>query len=314
MTAVALIAAIAIFAQSKDLALQIALDREGFSCNTIDGSWGEKSDRALARWIDANVAGGLSRRGDSVFRAAFFAEHFASGEPLFRYVRVTAADVASLVQIPASPSERSRLGAMGYESVKELMAERGHLSQRALERLNPKIDWNRIKVGDVVKIPHFTSIEEYLASWPRKAGDLGAAFPEAALVRISLSRCEITAWDSAGGLLATFPCSIAQSKSKLPPKGELRIVTTIANPNYTYTPDGVPKDRPVRRYVWPAGPNCPVGVAWMGLDLPGYGIHGTPNPESIGRPESHGCFRLSNWNAARLYSMVKPGVKVLVEN
>lgn len=313
MTAVLLAASLAVFAQSKDLALQIALDREGFSCNTIDGSWGEKSDRAFSRWFESNVAGGTPRRGEPAFRSACYREYFASGEPLFRFVRVTASDIASLARIPASASDRSKLASMGYESVKEMMAERGHLSQRALERLNPKVDWSRVNVGDVVKIPHFTSIEEYLASWPRNPSD-ATYFPEAALVRISLSRCEITAWDSSGGLLATFPCSIAQSKSKLPPKGALRIVTTIANPNYTYTPEGAPKNRPVRRYVWPAGPNCPVGVAWMGLDLPGYGIHGTPNPETIGRPESHGCFRLSNWNAARLYSMVKPGVKVIVEN
>ena len=215
MTAVLLAASLAVFAQSKDLALQIALDREGFSCNTIDGSWGEKSDRAFSRWFESNVAGGTPRRGEPAFRSACYREYFASGEPLFRFVRVTASDIASLARIPASASDRSKLASMGYESVKEMMAERGHLSQRALERLNPKVDWSRVKAGDVVKIPHFTSIEEYLASWPRNPSD-ATYFPEAALVRISLSRCEITAWDSAGGLLATFPCSIPEQVEATP--------------------------------------------------------------------------------------------------
>ena len=68
-----------------------------------------------------------------------------------------------------------------------------------------------------------------------------------------------------------------------------------------------------RKHVWPPGANCPVGVAWIGLNIPGYGIHGTPRPETIGRAESHGCFRLANWNAARLYSLCRIGTVVTVE-
>ena len=298
------------FAKSSDLALQISLEREGFSCNTVDGSWGPKSARALSRWIESNTAGEpnpVSPDG----RAALYNRHFKGGEPLYRFVRVTKADLSSLVSIPPGAADRANLPRMGYESIKEMMAERGHLSQRAIERLNPRIDWTKIKAGDVVKIPNMPSMQDDLASWPRN-GDTASARPEASLVRISLSRCEITAWDANGNMLASFPCSIARDKANLPKQGELKIVTAIANPNYTYTPDRRAGARG-GRHVWPAGPNCPVGVAWMGLNLPGYGIHGTPNPESIGSAESHGCFRLANWNAARLYSMVKPGVKVSIE-
>ena len=110
-----------------------------------------------------------------------------------------------------------------------------------------------------------------------------------------------------------FPCSIAKDKSKLPPHGALTITSYIANPNYTYSPDFVPRGQKAKKQILPSGPNCPVGVAWMGLNLPGYGIHGTPNPETIGRAESHGCFRLSNWNAARLYAMCQSGTKVIIE-
>ena len=89
----------------------------------------------------------------------------------------------------------------------------------------------------------------------------------------------------------------------MPPQGELTIVTRIADPNYTLD----------RKYILPPGPNTPVGTVWLGLSLPGYGIHGTPRPETIGRAESHGCFRLANWNAARLYALVRAGTRVVIE-
>ena len=106
---------------------------------------------------------------------------------------------------------------------------------------------------------------------------------------------------------------LAKNKAKLPPHGELKIVNQIARPNYTYTPDYTPPGKKVSRYIWPSGPRCPVGMAWLGLDMPGYGMHGTPKPESIGNAESHGCFRLANWNAARLYALCPIGTPVIVE-
>ena len=193
-----------------------------------------------------------------------------------------------------------------------MFAERGHMSQRGLERLNPGVDWEHLAVGTKLIIPDFPSIEEELA-----AGDRGnpraPKRPLAACIKISLSRLEITAYDANGKLLALFPCSIARDKAKLPPQGELKITSYIPNPNYTYSPDFVPAGKKAARYVFPEGPNCPVGVAWMGLNLPGYGIHGTPRPESIGNAESHGCFRLANWNAARLFAMCRSGTRVIVE-
>ena len=110
-----------------------------------------------------------------------------------------------------------------------------------------------------------------------------------------------------------FPCSIAKDKAKRPPPGEIKITTQIADPNYTYTPDFTPKGRKPARHIFPPGPNNPVGTVWLGLSIPGYGIHGTPLPERIGRAESHGCFRLANWNAEKLYELVKPGTRVRIE-
>lgn len=278
------------FDESPTLLRQIELEQNGFSCNTIDGVAGGKTDRA------EQVARGKTLKAYNPFRVE----------------TVTQSDLDALVTIPKAPADKAKLLRMGYETIKEMFAERGHLSQRALERLNPGIDWTNIQPGLKLVIPDFPSIEEEL-----RAGDRGSPKapkrPLAALVKVSLSKCEITVYDKSGTCIALFPCSIARDKTKLPPQGELKITSYIANPNYTYSPDFVPKGKKATKYVFPEGPNCPVGVAWMGLNLPGYGIHGTPRPESIGNAESHGCFRLANWNAARLFAMCQSGTRVIVE-
>ena len=135
----------------------------------------------------------------------------------------------------------------------------------------------------------------------------------ASVLRVTLSRFEVTVFDEKGRLIALFPCSIAADKVKLPSEGELQVTTIIPHPDYTYTPDRVAKGGRIVRRIFPPGPNNPVGSSWMGLTLPGYGIHGTPKPETIGCAESHGCFRLANWNAVRLRKMCETGTSVVVE-
>ena len=272
------------FDESPILLRQIELDQNGFSCNTLDGVAGGKTDRA------EQVARGKTLKAYNPFRVE----------------TVTQSDLDALVTIPEKPADKAKLPRMGYETIKEMFAERGHMSQRGLERLNPGVDWDNIRPGLKLVIPDFPPIEDDLTAGKRKR-------KAAALVKVSLSRFEITAYDANGNCIALFPCSIARDKAKLPPQGELKITSYIPNPNYTYTPDFVPPGKKASKYVLPDGPNCPVGVAWMGLNLPGYGIHGTPRPESIGNAESHGCFRLANWNAARLFAMCQSGTRVIVE-
>ena len=307
MLLAAILVAAVTFAESKTLAVQIRLDQAGYSCNTIDGSWGPKSQRALEQYLrDHGVAATAFPSSPEEAYDRFFAK---AGNPL-RYVTVDKDHLAAIMKIPADPAARAQLDRMGYESALEMFAEIGHLSRRALERLNPGVDWNNLCPGTKILLPSFPSMEEELSVWPKDRPGAPER-PEAATVKISLSSFEITVLDAAGRTLAVFPCSIAANKAKLPSAGALKITNTIANPNYTYTPDKA-RNGKVSRHVWPPGPNCPVGVAWLGLNLPGYGIHGTPNPETIGRAESHGCFRLSNWNAARLYAMCRPGTKAIV--
>ena len=278
------------------LSLQICLDRAGFSPSAIDGAWGAKSQSALATYCAVKGLP-LPAAPEKAFK-----ELFPDATDLFVRVSVTTQDVASLVSIPDNPAEKAKLPAMGYSTIREMFAERGHVSERMLERLNPRLQWPNPPPGSKILVPWFPPPEGN----PRKR-------PRAASLRVSLSRREVSAFAADGSFLALFPCSIAASKSKLPPVGETHITAIIPAPNYTYTPDFTPKGEKAARHIFPPGPNNPVGTAWIGLNLPGYGIHGTPFPERIGRAESHGCFRLANWNASRLLDLCSTGVPVAIE-
>lgn len=276
------------------LALQICLDRRGYSPNAMDGQAGAKTHAALAAYCSAN---GLPPPRQEKIESAF--DRYFPDEPdLFYTAEVGAADLAAITRIPQDPAKKANLPGMGYESILEMFAERGHVTPNTLKRLNPKIAWSNVTVGTKITLPEVS---------PVAVGD------KASLVKVSLTRFNISAISASGKVMALFPCSIARDKAKLPPTGEVRIVTQIANPNYTYTPDFTPRGKKASRYIFPPGPNNPVGTVWLGLSIPGYGIHGTPIPERIGRAESHGCFRLANWNAEKLYELVKPGTRVLIE-
>ena len=273
------------------LALQILLDRQHLSCNCVDGVWGLRTEIALVTWQTLN---GLPPTG--IPGAAVLEALGGDDDVLTRYT-ITAADVAALGRVPQDWEERSRLKAMPYETLQEFLAEKGHASQRLIERLNPGLPWPNPPVGSEVVLPNCAYDK------PAKAGS----------IRISLSRTEVTVFNPEGQLVALFPCSIAREKSKRP-DGEVSVKAVAQNPNYTYDPQlFVPGGSKKTKLLIPPGPNNPVGLAWIGLSLQGYGIHGTPTPEHIGRAESKGCFRLANWNAVKLLAMVEHGTPVVIE-
>ena len=294
----------ATFAESKAMAVQIHLDRAGYSCSAIDGVWGRKSEYALTRYLIDNRL--LAKDAKVPGPDEAFDRYFAKKPDPFKIVEVTQSDLDAIVKIPEEPSAKAELKRMGYESVKEMFAERGHLSQIAFSRMNPGIDWDNVKPGLKLVIPDFPSIDDSLAAGERQSGHV------ADVVKVSVSGY-VTAYDAAGKVLLLAPCSIAANKAKVPAHGETKVVSCVPWPNYTYTPDYTPPGEKVRRHILPEGENSPVGVAWIGLNLAGYGIHGTPRPESIGFAGSHGCFRLANWNAARLFAFCRIGTRVLIE-
>ena len=275
------------------LALQVQLDRQNLSCNCADGMWGARTEIALVTWQTLNGQPPTGVPDATVLEALG-----GDTNVLMRYT-VTEADLANIAPVPEAWEDRAKLTSMTYETIQEMLAEKGHTSQRAMERLNPDVTtWPNPPAGTEVILPDCGQKRKF----------------RAATMRIALTRMEVTTFDADGKLIALFPCSIARDKARRP-AGELCVKNVAPNPTYLYDPQlFVPGGPKTSKLVIPAGPNNPVGMAWVGLSLPGYGMHGTPLPENIGRAESHGCFRLANWNAVKLLNMVHPGVPVVVED
>jgi lipoprotein-anchoring transpeptidase ErfK/SrfK len=212
----------------------------------------------------------------------------------------TAVELANLRPIPATWLEKSQLPAMGYATALELAAERSHAHPDLLRRLNPGFNWDAVLPGMKVVVP---------------AAEPVVVSGTAAQIIITLASHELEVLDGDGKAIARFPVSIARMVEKRP-VGSLHVVVVIPNPDYTFDPDLFPESEEGRalgrKLVIPPGPNNPVGVVWIGLDRPGYGIHGTPEPENVGRTESHGCFRLANWDALTLMGLVHVGMTVNV--
>jgi len=166
--------------------------------------------------------------------------------------------------------------------------------------MNPQAPWPNPPAGVILTVPSVKS----------------PSLPSLSKLEIRLEQKTLRAYDQKGLLVAQFPCSIAANKAKRPEGETLRVVVWAENPDYTFDPD-LFADNPEaaaigKRLRIPPGPNNPVGVAWIGLDRPGYGIHGTPSPEEISHTESHGCFRLTNWDAFKLVRAVRADLPVII--
>lgn len=277
------------------LEMQIALARRVISSGSIDGVNGSQTRAALLTFQRQQ---GLMPTGelDIATRNAL-----ALDAPSFTTYIVTSNDLARLQPISLTWLGKSQQAALDYESILELVAEQGHASPTLTRKLNPGVNWTNLAVGAELKIP---------------AVDYPEAKAKAAFIVISLAERRLQAFDAETNLLAHFPCSIAAKYEKRP-VGELHVKAIAPNPDYTFNPEVFPESEEARqlktKLILPPGPNNPVGTAWISLDRPGYGMHGTPSPEQVGRTESHGCFRLANWNAEYLIKLVWIGMPVWVE-
>ncbi|MGD9612511.1 MAG: L,D-transpeptidase family protein [Kiritimatiellia bacterium] len=275
-------------------AIQVRLDRESFSPGGIDGRWGAKSEKALAAWQKKHKQTVAGKIDDAVVAALG-----DTNGVMAAYV-VTAADHAALTPCPSSWLERSRLERMGHATIEEMLAEKFHVYRAALRRLNPDAAWPDPPAGTVVAVPLVQS----------------KPLPPLSKIEIRLEQRTLRAYGTNGQLVAHFPCSIAADKAKRPAGETLRVVLWAENPDYTFDPELFAEDPEAaaigKRLRIPPGPNNPVGLAWIGLDRPGYGIHGSPAPEEISQTESHGCFRLTNWDALKLVRAVRKDLPVVV--
>ncbi len=278
------------------LAAQVALARLGISSGSFDGVAGSQTRAAFRVFQEREGLPASGTLGAATLSA------LASEEPLYTNYVVSAADLASLQPLGTTWLGKSQQSSLAHENLLELVAERTHSNPKLVRWLNPEMDWDRVGAGTNLKVLNLGAPPA-----PRKA----------AFLRIHLADRKLNAYDEGTNLLVHFPCSIAARVDKRPLGEELHIAVMAPNPNYTFDPDVFPESAEAReldrKLILQPGPNNPVGTVWLGLDKPGYGIHGTPKPEDVGRTESHGCFRLANWNAELLLKMVGVGTPVFVE-
>lgn len=277
------------------LEAQVELHRRGFSCGAIDGVFGPQTAAALRAFQRGS---GIAETGslDSPTVERLRPAAAALGEHTF-----TAGELGTLQPVPVTWVGKSEQEALGFATALELAAELYHSSQNLLRRLNPEIDWTSVLPGTKTVVP--------------AAGRVTIA-GTATRAMIRLAERELELFDADGRVIAHFPVSIARMAEKRP-VGELEVTVAARDPNYTFNPEVFPESAEAqelgRKLIIPPGPNNPVGRAWIGLNRPGYGIHGTPDPEKIGRTESHGCFRLANWDAVTLLDRIYVGMPVVVE-
>ena len=299
---------------SETLATQVALDRAGFSPGEIDGRAGKNLQRALDAFKQSHDQP-LSLLGDV--------------PPLTEYT-ITDADVAGpfTPNIPPNLPDQATLDALNYRSPLELLGERFHSSPALLQQLNPQATFQQ--PGEKITVPN---VMPFIPAAPAPAasptstrpasrgqrGSRAQATPAAqpaspapdATVYVTKSTSALTVEDATGKILMHAPVTSGSDHDPLP-IGMWKVNGVQRNPKFHYNPelfwDATPGDRKV---TLQPGPNNPVGIVWVDLSKQHYGIHGTPEPSKIGHVESHGCVRLTNWDADRLSQLVKPGTRVV---
>lgn len=271
---------------------QILLDRAHFSPGEIDGRQGDNFKKALGAF---KASQGLP--ADSKLDPETWAKLTAiSSEPAIKQYTITTDDVKGpfIKQRPAKMEDMKNLPSMGYTSPLEELAEKFHVSDALLKVLNPGKPFD--KGGTVILVPDVTGkpVTEKVTK-----------------IEIDKAAKTLRAYGKSGQLLAFFPASIG-SEEKPAPSGTFKVTDVERNPTYRYDPKfafkGVSSKKP---FEIKPGPNNPVGLVWIGLSAPSYGIHGTPDASKVSKTSSHGCVRLTNWDALELAGMVTKGAEVV---
>jgi len=285
-------------ASSKDkidpavVKMQVLLDRAGFSPGEVDGKLGENALKALRAFAEAK---GLAFDGRTPSTEIWSALISTDSDSIIVDYKITEKDAKGpfLGKLPAKMEDMKGLKSLDYTSPREALAEKFHMSEALLEALNrgKKLD----EAGQSIAVLNVETKETK---------------PAVARVEVDKVSQTVKVLGKSGELIEFFPATVG-SKEKPTPSGTLKITSIDANPHYGYNPDYKFKGvRSKRAFTINPGPNNPAGSTWIGLSSEGYGIHGTPNPSKISKAESHGCVRLTNWDAVRLAKLVKKGTEV----
>jgi lipoprotein-anchoring transpeptidase ErfK/SrfK len=272
--------------------LQVLLDRAHFSPGEIDGRFGENAKKALRAYAEARQLPVSDAVTDDVWTALR-----ADDRPVTMTYAITEQDVAGpfLKKLPSRMEDMKELTKLGFTSAREALAEKFHMSEHLLAALNSGRHFDR--AGDTIVVVDTSGAGEGI---PTKAER----------IEVDKIRQTVKLFDKTNALIGFYPATVG-SEEKPSPSGTLKVTEVSRNPYYRYNPayrfKGVHSRKP---FTIKPGPNNPVGTVWINLSAEGYGIHGTPSPEKISKAESHGCVRLTNWDAERVAGRVSKGTPV----
>lgn len=274
----------------KALQTQVMLDRAGYSPGEIDGRMGTNMKRALEVF---------TKNGGTPDAAV---------APLVPYT-ITAEDAAGpfTPDIPEDMMEKAKLTALGYRNLPEALGERFHMSPALLKTLNPQATF---AAGEEIKVANVADAVQPVAP-PRGGRQADPNSLATITVTVRKSTSDLVVSDGAGHTLFYAPVTTGSEHDPLP-IGEWKVNGVQKNPTFGYNPDLFWDADPTQAKAKIApGPNNPVGVVWIDISRPHYGLHGTPEPATVGKTASHGCVRLTNWDALKLAALVRPGTKVV---